>query len=71
MPSKRLWTIVHGLLYGLIQKMGYNGHKSHGPYVCGVNMPLAKSLSLQCCNGDGGSIFTIPIEGEVEPLFLF
>ena len=25
-PSKRLWTIVQGFLYGLIQKAGYHGH---------------------------------------------
>ena len=30
-PSKWLWTIVHGLLYGLIQRAGEHGHfKSHG-----------------------------------------
>jgi hypothetical protein len=23
---KRLWAIVHGLLCGLVQKMGYHGH---------------------------------------------
>ena len=26
LPSKRHWTIVQGLLYDLIQKVGYYGH---------------------------------------------
>jgi hypothetical protein len=51
-PSKRLWTIVHGLLYDLLQRVGYNGRRNHGPNVYDVNMPLAKSLPLQCCNQD-------------------